>query len=134
MFSNEEWSSLITKLRHLTESGKVNWKPMGESGLIVDVGSGQYTITDRDSDGQPPWVFKVYSKGESKNDPARAVDSIESEYTAENVLYPATLIPGLRDIAFRMSLGGPQLARELLADMNEIDPSAPPQYGDDTPF
>ena len=134
MFSHEEWASLIAKLRQLTEGEKVKWNPLGDSGLKLELGEAVYIITDRDNDGQAPWVLTVYRKGESKSDPARKIDTIESDYSAENVRFPGTLVPGLRDIAFRMSLGGPQLARDLLAEMDELDPSAPPEYGADSPF
>jgi len=134
MFSSEEWAALVGKLRQLTQAGKISWTAKGDSALSVDLGSAQYRLSSRDEDDQPPWVLTVTKRSTDWTEPDRYVDSLTGIYQEEVSSIPASLVPGLRDIAYRMSLGGPQLASDLLSEMLEVDPTEPPKYYGDTPF
>lgn len=125
MFTDDEWYGLLAKLRQLTEEDKISWT-IGKGTLSSRVGNTSYTITSRDQDDAPPYVLTV----RMENDPGwRVVDEIESVGGPEVRTIPGTMIHPLEQIARRMALGGPKLARKLLADLEQIDPSSPPSYG-----
>lgn len=133
MFTEQEWAALIAKLRQLTELGKVSWEPAGLVDLTLTLGNAKYQLSARDDDNQPPWRLTVYKVQDEFPYMERVVDSIDSDYSDESSEVPASLVPGLRDLAFRMSLGGPQLATDLLNDMLKLDPTEPPRF-DGAPF
>ncbi|QHF19546.1 hypothetical protein GTU71_00845 [Rathayibacter sp. VKM Ac-2762] len=130
MFSHSEWAILVSKLRQLTESGKVLWNLEGNTSLSVTVGKTIYRLGARDEDDAPPWALYVIQMSNKYTlEPERLIDTLNGEYGEESDVKPGTLVPGLRDVAYRMALGGPQLAKDLLSEMAAIDPTEPPKYG-----
>ncbi|WP_285036893.1 hypothetical protein [Plantibacter sp. ME-Dv--P-095] len=129
MFSDEEWTRLIDKLRQLTELDKLEWNNNGLGGLYVEVGDITYLMEPKDSDGVAPYVLRVRN-GALTN--WNEIDSIVSVPGPELATGPATKITPLWELALRISQGGPALAQNLLADLDQIEPTPPPSYG--SPF
>lgn len=129
MFSDEEWSGLIDKLRHLTAHEKIKWE-LAEGVIQTAVRGTTYIVESADGDGAAPWLLRVRTGDEFDG---QEIDTLTSVGGFESI-DPRTKVTPLREIAFRMALGGPQLANRLLGDLNAIDPSDPPQYGSDDPF
>jgi hypothetical protein len=130
VFTDEEWLALIRKLRQLTDAGRIKWEINDHDlSIYVEINDVTYLIDSADNDGVAPWVLHVRRGSDTS---WQEIDSITSrpETWGAN---PRAKISDLRDIAFRMALGGPQLAQSLLAEMSQIDPTAPPAE-DETPF
>jgi hypothetical protein len=101
---------------------------MAPAGLVTDVGDVTYVIASQDGDNYAPWVLRIRTgEGSSWSE----IDSLTSIGGDEYAFEPRTKIEPLRDLAFRISQGGPQLAKRLLDDLNRIDGEpAPPTRSD----
>lgn len=126
MFTDDEWVALISKLRQLTEEEKLSWSINHDGGIYAEINDVTYLITSQDDDNAPPYVLGVRI-GEDSD--WSEVDTITSVAGTETVNDPRTKIMPLQSIARRMALGGPQLAKRLLGDLDRIDPTSPPKYG-----
>lgn len=130
MFSNSEWNSLIDKLRHLTEGEKVKWVLDGGA-LSTEIQGTTYIVESADEDGSAPWLLRVRT-GDVWD--GQDIDELRSIGGFETQTDPRTKVTPLREIAYRMALGGPKFASRLLDDLAAIDPTEPPEYGSSTPF
>lgn len=127
MFSELEWSTLINKLRQLTEKRKIEWHDNRVGGLYASVNDITYLIGSKDSDGVAPYLLSV--RRVRSEDDWDELDVLESAPGMETDLAPWTKVEPLRDLALRMSRGGPEVVQNLLAELNDLDPSDPPIYG-----
>ncbi|PWC03074.1 hypothetical protein [Agromyces badenianii] len=131
MFTDAEWVRLIDKLRQLTEQDKLKWE-INSHMLSTTLGGVTYTIASKDRDGVAPWTLTV-AEG---SDPwaSTQLDRIMSIGGPETQQEPRSKVAPLREAALRQAVGAAQLLDNLLADLNELDPTEPPTYGDDIPF
>lgn len=137
MFEDEEWNAILAKLADLTRANKTIWTHNEHQGLLTtSVGANAYAIGSVDMDDREPYFFAVL-----RMDDGTAVELARLESThvgVSNGWSPGERIVDLQHLAFRMAKGGPQLASELLADMEKLLPSQPqtpwPGASDETPF
>lgn len=133
MFNDAEWSALVAKLHQLTDGNRVKWELDGFE-LSLRIGDVTYVITALDEDGVPPWVLHVRKHAEDPDTDYKwtEIDALRSK-PGWNSGDPQVQLLELRDLAYRMALGGPQLAQHLLDDLDRID-ATPPTPAADTPF
>jgi hypothetical protein len=130
MFTDDEWVALISKLRQLTEEEKLQWSINTGGSVYTEINDVTYIIDSQDDDGAPPFVLHVRTGSEID---WTEVDAITSIGGVEMARDPRTKVLPLQSIARRMALGGPQLAKRLLGDLERIDPTTPPIYGQAAP-
>ena len=132
MFDDDEWSQIIYKLIDLTRAEKVTWEIQFDGTLSSRVGSTTYGIGSVDEDGRAPYYFAV-----AQGEPAAEVTRLETGDESEHQRSLDNAVGELQRVAFRMASGGPQLAKQLLSQMEEILPTPAqnePWGNSETPF
>ena len=122
MFDRDEWIALITKLKQLTENDLLEWVMNPHGALIAQVNEIDYVIRALDWDNSPPWVLAVIRRDDVEGEPLARLES-QAGNTENN---PGSMLFGLRDLAYRSATGAGSLAKKLLADLDLIDPTPPP--------
>jgi hypothetical protein len=121
VFKEDEWKGMLSKLLQLTKENKLKWQINATNGVEAAVGKVRYNIDSVDNDGAPPFKFEVITNEDIWTQ--RVIDSIVS--TPINDGKAQSLVSPLRDAAYRVAVGGDQLARDLLDDLFAIDPTPP---------
>jgi hypothetical protein len=121
MFTANEWSAILGKLREQTESGRAKWMANGHHGAYLEVGDVTYVVHSRDYDGVAPWVLRV----NKSNDPDDESDfiTLDEISTDPDVADLEGLVPGLeslKDLAFKSSAGGLDIVNDLLSGLDEL--------------
>jgi hypothetical protein len=122
MFDVDEWSGLISQLINLTRDNHLKWSAAGTE-LSVDINNTTYLISAKDFDDQPPWVLAVRVK---TTDGGQEIDRIVSQPYPPTAGKPETLVSPLREAALRNAFGGPDLVKQLLADLNALNTTPDP--------
>ena len=131
MFNDEEWDALSEELLKLSLQGKLNWEHWAD-GFSTVAGNSRFSVGSKDHDGRPPYflaAYKIEFIEELDEDGLRLVGSVETvppgidtsvnqDHATDNILQLITL-------AERLAKGTPQLFKELLGNLKELEDSEP---------
>lgn len=107
-------STLAVRLRDLTLSARLSWKPAdNEYRFTTRTSKFGYALRSRDEDDFHPYVLEIHQLGEQAGKLQEA-DSSEYRDLAEPLADMYTFIK-------RRALGIEQVARELFADLDQLD-------------
>jgi len=120
MFEDAEWNQIIMKLTELTRAEKVTWEIGFDGELGANVKDTLYEIGSVDGDGRAPYYFSI-AQGTPARERAR-LETGDDREVSRSVQYS---LSELQRLAFRMASGGPQLAKQLLSQMEEVLPTPP---------
>lgn len=132
MFNDDEWQALSSELLKLSVQGRLKWE-YWQNGYSTTVQDDRYVVGSRDADGRPPYYLAAYKEGfieeigEMGSALVASIETVPSSYetsasrdrTTENILQLATL-------AERLAKGTPQLFKELLGNLQDLEDPEPP--------
>lgn len=121
ILDREQQLSLLTRLRHLTESGALSWKAATPYQLRTDVGKFTYTLASQDGDDLPPYWFGI---GQAEADPSvgfvQIIQSLIDDPNPDERIMNAGL-RSLYNVVKRAAFGWEDMAREIFAELDAVE-------------